>query len=210
MCMDFQTSISTWGLALISAGYVLSLKKTCGPTARWIAILVLIFTLIQLLEAGIWYNYDNELNGKLTRLILLALLLQPVINFYMAYTTTGKLWYGFLAYVLIAIGVALYLYNSKDKFKSIKGENGHLIWLQNDKNLFSDKKLLGLIYLFGILYPMLYIPNFKAKIATIGITLGTALYSIYNYNSTGEFSSMWCFSAALMVPVYVLVAKVCK
>lgn len=203
MCLNAQTSLLTWGMAVMVAVYA---RNQNSMSAYWVANLVLMFTTIQLLEGLIWLNYNNtRLKSILTKLILVALLAQPVVQWYMAYKTHNTQFTKYMTWLYIAIlaGVILYVLGNNGQWTSTRGQSGHLVWQQDGKTLFENKSLLGWLYVLGLLLPMLWMPN-NVRWLTLILALGTCFWSYNNYVKTGEFSSMWCFSAALLSFVVII------
>lgn len=198
MCYDAKTSLITWVLATASSIYVL--QKTNDVSVRWLATLIITFTLMQLIEGFIWLAKDNNKDESfMVKLILPVLLLQPLINIYWLYKLGNKRKYLplLLTYIGIVIGLTLYCFTTSEKFNAAIGKNGHLIWKKNGNTLFHNTYILGTIYIVGLFVPMFLIPNINIRIITLALAFGTALWSLYNYNISKEFSSMWCFTAAL-------------
>jgi len=198
MCMSAETSLATWTLAVVVAGYILC--QSDSYTARWIAYLILAFTLIQLLEGLIWLSKDPRTRDLLTRLILVALMLQPLVNTWLAGRVFGPMKYIAYGYLLLFVYTIHYAFRDERVWNSVRGENGHLVWKKGNQMIFDELSFIGAMYLLGVTVPMLFIPG-SVKWLVLGVTLGTGLWSYYSYNRTGEFSSMWCLSAALLVPI---------
>lgn len=192
MCMSAETSLATWTLAVVVAGYILC--QTDSYAAKWISYLIIAFTLIQLLEGLIWLSKEPKTRNILTRLVLVALMLQPLVNTWLA----GMKYIAF-GYLLLFMYTIHYSFRDERSWDSIPGENGHLVWKKGDQMIFDEMKFIGVAYLLGVTVPMMFIPG-PAKWLVLPITIGTGLWSYYNYDRSGEFSSMWCLSAALLVP----------
>lgn len=205
MCINAKVSLSTWALALVASVYVFT--SNSNSVTKWIALFLLAFTFIQFLEGMIWRNYEDKKKKELlTKLLLIALMIQPVVNSYMGYKATGEntLKYMSIIYGVILLATIVYVATSDSYFTSIRGPNKHLMWLQDGKTLFDNKTLLGIVYAAGIFIPLLYMPG-KLKYIFLSIASISALYSYNNYNKTREFSSMWCYISALVASVVVMI-----
>lgn len=198
MCFDSQSSLLAWTLSYTIAWYLFNRNKNMD---RWFAGFIIIFSSIQLLEAGIWTSLENsnghhpEINDLLTRLILVVLMLQPFFQNYLGYRFTKSKILGL--YALLTAGMVVYaLYrvgtSTKGQFSSSKGPNGHLIW--NDSK--SPGSFLGpvsILYTIGLFLPLFFIPGGKGwPLIAIGVI--TAIFSFLKA-SPREFSSYWCFIA---------------
>lgn len=181
MCMSAETSLATWTLAVVVAGYILC--QSDSYTARWIAYLILAFTLIQLLEGLIWLSKDPRTRDLLTRLILVALMLQPLVNTWLAGRVFGPMKYIAYGYLLLFVYTIHYAFRDERVWNSVRGENGHLVWKKGNQMIFDELSFIGAMYLLGVTVPMLFIPG-SVKWLVLGVTLGTGLWSYYSYNRT--------------------------
>jgi hypothetical protein len=217
MCFNKETSFFTWIVAF-TIGVVLLIKGSF-----WKGLFLLTFSVIQLLEAIVWLsieNGDNSLNSNTTKIILLALWLQPIVNVLCAIrfgmcsaqTPLGEslrcaakqLFIYLLGALILTFVYSLYRVFSDEKFKTHIGPTGHLIWTNNN-NLFSSNpvtsNILGTLYIIGLCVPLIFMQHAFGPLLVMGVTV---LWSFFNYWKTKEFSSMWCFSAASLSIVYSL------
>lgn len=199
MCFNKESSFFAW-LVAFTIGIFLLQKGL-----YWKAFFLLTFSLIQLLEAIIWFSIEKDnhnLNSNTTRLVLLALWLQPIVNCVCAFHF-GQI--SFFKYILIGLLFvflnSLYRVFSYEKFKSVVGPNNHLVWTSNAKHSFLGPEPSNLLYFVGLCLPIFYMQNNVGPLIVMGTTV---TWSYYNYWTTREFSSMWCFSAASLAIVYSL------
>lgn len=206
MCFDTQSSLVAWVVAVVIAIYLFYRNQNFD---RWNAMFILCFTLIQLAEAGIWWNdpsKPSDTNEWLTMIILLILLAQPLVQSYFGFIYTGSEMLGFLVAVFLLIfGYSLYrtLAAKQGQFYTEIGEKGHLVW--NDSNYpdsFIGPSPIGFIYLFGLFIPLLYMGS--AGLPLLGVGFATLLYSLFMAGK-GEFSSYWCYVAVLYAVVAIFV-----
>lgn len=189
---------------------IILIRRNYGAD-RHLALFSAVFVTIQLMEFFAWLSIerkDRKLNGLVTRLILIFLWLQPLINSYMAYrgiNSTGK---GGLAskYVMmsciIVFGV-LFLAGivtafGRDTFETTKGPNCHLVWKRNDTSdgFMGNFPIMGAIYIIGLFLPLLFIKPFKKGVALV--LLGLALLIISRrFSSKEEMGSWWCWIAGI-------------
>jgi hypothetical protein len=208
MCFNKETSFFTWIVAF-TIGIVLVQKGL-----YWKGLFLLTFSAIQLLEAIAWLsieNGDDKLNSNTTKIILLALWLQPIVNVLCAirFGQFGVKYKQLFIYLLGALIVtflySLYRVFSGEQFKTHVGPTGHLIWTHPpNTNLFAPNfsslsTVLGTLYIIGLCAPLFFMQD---QLGPLFVMSGTVLWSFYNYWKTHEFSSMWCFSAATLSVVY--------
>lgn len=189
MCFNASSSLAAWAIANSIAFYLWNRNRKYD---RWNAAFIFTFTLIQLLEAGIWSTDKESLNSLFTGLILLALLAQPLVQSYMGFKYTGNKTLHFL----VAIYIALFIWGIfkffTSKFKSYPGKKGHLIWESSSKgHLLSPFTWL---YFVGLFIPLLYMGSYGIPLLLIGMI--TFLYS-WMQTKGKEFSSLWCFTAVI-------------
>jgi len=177
-----------WGFANVIAVYLWQRNRNYD---RWNAAFIFTFTLIQLLEAGIWSSSSKCANQTFTSLIVVALLAQPLVQSYMGWTFTKKdllRWMTYLYTGLLIWGIFKVLFKS-EKFKSYSGPNGHLVWDSGESHILQPFTWL---YLLGLFVPLLYMG--KRGIPLIAVGMITFAYSWIKTRGK-EFSSLWCFTA---------------
>lgn len=204
MCFSVQASIVAWIVANVIAVYLWIRNRHYD---RWNAVFIMTFTLIQLMEAGLWRSIqiDNAtLNAIITSLIPLALLAQPLVQSMMGYWSTGSTILLSLGVLVgaIMIGTIIRIADTPvSVFSSIVGEHGHLIW--NDSSTPNGSiiggNFVGFIYLIGLFLPLLWMGWRGIPLLIVGLI--TFSFSWYMAGSK-EFGSYWCFTAI----AYALVA----
>ena len=209
MCISYEASISAWFIAFLASVYMLANNSVYDI---WLPLFILVFTQIQIVEAIIWVSMstNDNINSSSTKILSFLLWLQPFINSYIAFTQTGN---SFLLAMTIFYGFMLiyhYFSSSQDKFISTVGPNGHLVWNRYSEDGEQVTHVLGsgfmtFIYLFGLFVPFLFMENVLMRNITIFIGLLTFTITIINYQS--EFSSMWCFTAVVLVLVALVFNK---
>jgi len=193
MCYDQRTSLIAFIVAWAVSLYLI--KRNRGYD-KWNAAMIMTFSMIQLLEFGVWGAIDTndiKLNRILTMMILVALTVQPLVQTINMPSTTTSVEKPLL--VLVYSGILLYaitrvLSTPTSSIYSTVGPNHHLVWNAPD-GLFGNT-LLSILYLLGLFVPLLY--QGSKGIPIIAVALATLLFSIYN-TSSGEYGSMWCISA---------------
>lgn len=224
MCYDKKSSLTAWGIAYFFATMLFFRNR---GDDRWISTFIFCYAFVQLLEAGMWKSIednDPKANDMYTRMVLIALWLQPIV------LIIGKYVWGrkspFLKFLnsdytnlflnIIFIGCILFLvdslrrvFNPNLKFQALRGENGHLVWTegfnpQKDKfeNFwFINKKhpwLAQSVYAIGMFLPYLFMGNIGRTATLSSIVFFSLIYNYFKYYHTGEFSTMWCYHAIAM------------
>jgi len=88
MCINKEISLVAWVVATALSVYLWQRNKNYD---RWNASFIVTFSTIQLLEAGLWYSLENNYNtSMLTKIVLIALWMQPFIQSYAGYRQTNQ------------------------------------------------------------------------------------------------------------------------
>jgi hypothetical protein len=197
MCFSFQSSITAWIISIILGIYLWHRNHRYD---RWNASFIFTFTLIQLLEAGLWKNINTN-TSVLTKFILLCLLLQPFVQTLCAQRTNpnSKLLFSMcIVYGMILLYTLTRILSNDASFNTKVGDKGHLVWNDNKyPNSFVGGKfglLICVLYLLGLFVPLLYQHSKGIPLIFIGIL--TALYSWYMTRGK-EFSSYWCYTSVV-------------
>jgi hypothetical protein len=212
MCFNYEASFLAWTLSYSIAYYLYNRNRNYD---RWNAGFIIAFTTIQLLEAGLWYSitYRKEQtpfnpNDLLTRLILIALLSQPLIQSYMGAKYTQSTLLSLLCFVFLGMLIWGFWRIAKSKpgqFSSAPGPKGHLVWSDSAENrhAFLGNKLVVGLYLMGLFLPLLFMNNYKGYILiAVGIT--TAVASML-FADPREFGSYWCFTSVAYAIVAIFI-----
>lgn len=226
MCWNKEVSIITFIVVIVLV--IILYKRNIGSD-RHLAILSAVFVTIQLMEFFIWLSLENKgsdvarkVNHIATRMILILLWAQPLVNMYMAGTTgipqqteigTVVLWSG-----LVIFG-ALFIYSivlaSRGRFKTTTGPNCHLVWQRSNTGRSykrnGDKRHVGLdarfvgsnnlitgLYLAGLLIPLMFVRPISKSVTLIGLGL-ILLFTSRMLSSKSESSSWWCWIAFIFV-----------
>ena len=192
MCFDTRSSLLAFWIAWNIAGYLFFRNRGYD---RWNASFIVVFSLVQLIEAGI-HSTEGEsgmINELLTKCLLLVLVLQPLVQSFFGFKYTEAPALGYLS--LICLGLVLYgLYLIwTQNFKTVKGKNGHLVW-ERDGGMLISGTIMTAIYLIGIFLPLCFMKNYKyVPLVTIGLL--TALLSWKSTTDSREMGSLWCYFA---------------
>lgn len=197
---------------------VIILYRRNDGADRHIAVFSAVFVLIQLLEFFAWLSLelkDRKLNDLITRLVLISLWAQPLINTYMARKNTKSvlLTIGLVVFTITFI-TAIATSSGKGRFETEKGPTCHLVWSRTKDGqkrrvgggkFMSDFKGGGFIYLAGLLVPLLFIKPLSRGIK-LGLVGLLTLFVARQTSTKSEYSSMWCFAAGIFT-LTALIAK---
>jgi len=198
---------------------VVILYKRNKGSDRHIAIFSAVFVTIQLLEFFAWLSLekkDRKLNDLVTRLILIALWAQPLVNTYMASKGVNSwlLIIGLVGFIFF-FASSMITVSKPGEFRTSKGPNCHLTWsrVENGKEKFigeggfmSNFPPASFIYLAGLFVPFLFIKPMSRgiKLAVIGaLSLGIARL----FSSKKEVGSFWCWAAGIFTLSAIFIRK---
>lgn len=229
MCWNKKVSLITFIVVVVLA--IILFRRNRGAD-RHLAVFSAIFVTIQLLEFFAWLSLENKqsrsssrMNDLITRLILIALWAQPLINSYMAYrdrqsnteaddplfnNTVKYIMIGLVLIFIVMIIIAARTATEKgSEFKTYPGERCHLVWSRKSSNgrvrsigngFLADRSYRSLLYMIGLFLPILLIRPIKKGI--ILAALGAILLIISRrMSSREEFGSWWCWIAGIFVVV---------
>ena len=212
MCYSFKTSIISFSLAMLAVIYG---YYTNQPI---LATLILFYSQIQLSEALIWKGIDDNnvsLNkigtsyGKYTlptHNIAIGLGILIYIFFYQKRKLNHRDFIPLIIAIIFYIYVLFFWYNKdisdttyprdKNCKKDCQNNDNRLVWTYPQ-----DWYLLGMP--ISIILIILYIKPLKSAIFINSVFLITFFLSFFiSKNGSG---SVWCFSAAILAPLLVLI-----
>ena len=209
MCWNEQVSFLTYIIVIIIIYYIV--QQNPSDTIRWQCYFALAFITIQLLEGFLWISIkgrNNQLNALITALVLIALWSQPLINTYYGYKlgdiSESNKTILLIAYVIFAVILVYMIFRAVQNWRGFNTETTascHLKWTRSDSkySFMSDIPYLPLLYIGGLLLPLLMIQDKKQSWLLFGIGLVTLIVALMFYRKDGSFSSMWCFLAFFYV-----------
>jgi hypothetical protein len=212
MCYSFKTSIVSFSLGILAVIYGYYTKQPI------LATLILFYAQIQLSEALIWKGIDDNnvsLNkigtsyGKYslpTHNIAIGLGILIYIFFYQKRKLNYK------DFIPLIIGVVFYMYvlffwydkdspdttypRDRNCKKDCQNNNNRLVWPY-------PQQWYTLSFLVSIVFCILYVKPLKSIIFINSVFLITFFLSFFV--SKNGSSSVWCFSAAILAPLLVLI-----
>ena len=213
MCFSLRVSLFSWFISLIACIYLFNRNKKYD---RWVAMFVLVFSQIQILESLLWMSYNKSTETFenpykcqfIVFIIFYALWFQPVINFFGAYLTTKNKICLYVTGFYILLLSYLAVQTIQNTWSVSKGENGHFVWHRYDdkkkEKPFMGNSILGCIYVLGLFLPVIFIQNRNLKLTLLTFGLTTMLYLRYKYPN--EWSSMWC-AISVVIPVLTIIVN---
>jgi len=204
--MCWNESVSVFTYIMVTSGMIAVFFTRPSSNIKWQSSFVLTFVLVQLLEAVLWFSiHDNDikLNGLVTRVVLLALWCQPLVNCLGGALTPGtklrKLLFGaaVLFALLLAYNTVLTL-GSSVKFKTVSSSGCHLIWKRNDLPHFMSRyTITSVLYFMGLFVPLALMRPLREGLFLLFVGLCSFSSSYFFYRLDGSFSSMWCIIATV-------------
>lgn len=218
MCYNLQSSITAFTVGLLSAVYAFSTKQYV------LGFLLLAYIQMQLSEAIIWRGIDTD-NVKLNRIgtsygkyllathnLAIGLGILFVIIFIQKRVPCASDYIPFIVGLAFFIGVVVFIYSKNDyptetypynklstqecnKDKCSKGEN-RLKWPYPHSWYFFG-------FLISLTLMIVYMKPTKSKVVVASFYALSFLMSYVVYPNT--VGSVWCFFAAIMVPLLVIV-----
>ena len=184
MCIDFETSISTYIFSILSSIYLWNRNH---PSDRWFTIFGLTFSSMQLVEALLHKNLDNkDINRKLSLIAFLVIFLEPLANNVGGIIYNDKSFFikTTLAYIIYMVYIFAFKFPDNKDLNTTKDCNLQWHWLR--KITTTD----WLIFLFFLGMPSLYYSYPKNYIVSIG---GTLAFLYANYVSGFmQSGALWC------------------
>ncbi len=194
MCFNAESSLTVWVFSIVIAVYLYQRNRNYD---RWNSSAIIVISTIQLLEAGLWTSLDDpKKNDILTRLVLLTLLAEPLVQSYMGYRYTKSVYLQIFTYIFVGFfiwGLIRVLSAKPGQFHSDVSDSGRLEWKDNA----SSGGLIkwAPLWFAGLLIPLLFMKEYRG-IPLLIAALGTMAYSFYITSGQG-FGSLWCFLAII-------------
>lgn len=209
MCYSFNTSIFSYLCGITASIIALSTRQ------NMLGMLILFYSQIQLGEAIIWKGIDSndiELNKKGT-LLLQYMLPTHIFAIGLGYLIANKNNLQPKHFIMITIGILFYFYvlflysiNKSDqitypkdttcKDKSCQNNNNRLKWPFTHEWYFFS-------FIIIVIFTVIYVKPIETRLLLCFFYIIMYMFSQYLYYKTGESSSFWCFTAAILSPIIV-------
>ena len=212
MCYSFRTSLLSFTLAFLSGIYALS-------TGQYVlGMLILAYSLVQLSECMIWYGIDtgSELYNRMgtflgkyslpTHTIAIGLGILIGLHFH-GHTLKWTNYVPLISGIVLFIVVVSCVYKKTDnaltypsdpscKDRSCQNNNNRLQW-PYQTSWYAISFLLSILILTYYIYP-------KSSLMLIVLSF-IITYVLFIHIFKQDNGSVWCFSAAVLAPVLVLI-----
>ena len=203
MCWNARVSLNTFAFALFIAFLAYINRKYHDIDMRLI-IFMLVFSSIQLVEAGVWTYIDNpQMNKLFTHLIIIIL----IVELFAAGNVIDNknLKHGYFTGVIICILIYFSQYYNSSKVHSVIAKNGHLRWMITTNNY-------PFLYAFPILLLLPFLITMKKYYYVFIIGLITLIISVISYNKYNTIGSMWCWivNGTWIIIFYKIIIGICK
>lgn len=195
MCKSFDTSISTFAFSLACVAVSAAMCKT--KEVYFASAFILTFSLIQIIDAGIWWSIghkNNALNRVLTRyatpVVLMSELLVSYFGVkYMFGWSNRYFEYGLATFVIGALGTWIFKYCNDANAHTLPHTDGYLYWCGVDIST-----VVRTSFLFFLLFPILV--GMPSKYATMKYVLTIPIITTFVVNFMNiTFGSRWCWSS---------------
>ena len=218
MCYSFKTSIISYTLGMLAAIFALCTRQYI------IGMLILFYAQMQLSEAMIWKGIDSDdinLNKAGTmygKYLLPTHLFAIGVGYLLSIWLIKKRKLKYYDFIPIVIGIIFYLFIVLGTYRNKNYENKDVTYPQNrscmkDRNCQNSSNRLkwnyphswySILFILSLLFLIIFVkPVYTCIFILLIFTLSLALiYLIYPSSVVG---SMWCFSAAILAPVIVIV-----
>ena len=212
MCINKEVSITTFIVSLFVGIYLFFRNKKYD---KWLAVFLLSFSSMQLIEYFLWILQENNLFKSNYDYFLVKFVIPLVLILELLSAYLGKLWYqnnykfnilnllkkefktSIFPYILI-IYIAIFIYHQYiAKFVgSSVSKQGHLNW----GSTYQHKKFWT--YFNGLLFAFLLAYPFFGEINIVAIYLfATVLIALFY---SDNFASYWCFIGNFSVLILLL------
>jgi hypothetical protein len=216
MCKSFETSLSTFVFSFVCISISINIFKT--KEVYFASIFILTFSLMQLIDAGIWWSLRNDKNKQLNIIlswyaIPIVLSLELLVSYFGIKYTFGWSNYYFEYGLIIFVTYILFFWifnfcnrNSKNTytFATLPYTDGYLHWC--GVNIYPIIRILFILFL---LFPVVFgIPKNYTLFKYI-IILPLLISFIINYFNV-TFGARWCWSsniASVFLLLYTIYMK---
>jgi hypothetical protein len=193
MCINLQTSIVAFLVGEISGFFLIKNNQ------KHIGIFIMFYTIIQLIEAFMYY-YKN--NYKLySKLLSIFLSLQGLVLMLVSEQKYDSIW--FIIFTIIAFTNIIYTTSKNFKAPNTNTCNDCLNWDFIGMNNITSK-LLFIMYIGIFLW-------FFTRDTKINIYFGFLLFLTYIFSyylkNIKNSPSMWCMTSAFVGPIVVMISK---
>lgn len=195
MCKSFETSISTFAFSLACVAVSAAMCKT--KEVYFASAFILTFSLIQLIDAGIWWSIrykNNALNRVLTRYATPAVLVSELLVSYLGvkymFGWSNRFFeYGLSMFATGVLSTWIFKYCNDANARTLPHADGYLHWCGVEIN-----KVVRISFLCFLLFPILVGMPSKYAIMKYVLTVPIVATFVMNF-ANPTFGSRWCWSS---------------
>ena len=200
MCWNKDISLNTFLFSVFALLFIYITNtytkyKTHSFDNKWVYVVTLMVSSMQLLEYFIWKNIKNrDMNIFLSKIGLLLIFLQ--IGFFIL--LADKAYRDLILFAFVVFSMAVYFYKSMYSpfvFKTTISKNGHLSW--EWLRFPGIEKIILLTGLFFYLLPLLLMKQVNQSNVILGSIFFIAAYLFLKKDNT--YGSMWCWLVNLLL-----------
>lgn len=219
MCFSANASFVV-GTAVVGCGIYLLRKRKIPPRAKYLALIPIVFGIHQLAEGLVWLGLEPNLpkwvhSGAIYFYTFISHSFWPVyIPLAMAvYDRVDKYRRADWFFLFIGLFVSAYLFWSYTFYDPVVLKTGLNLFQCNsliyDFDIPIDYGLGRYLYLSAIIIPLVTTTNKKIRYILSPVLILTFLLASF-FSGEGSFSSVWCFFAASISCIFVLIFPVKK
>jgi hypothetical protein len=195
MCKSFETSISTFAFSLACVAVSAAMCKT--KEVYFASAFILTFSLIQIIDAGIWWSIRHKnkaVNHVLSRYATPAVLMSELLVSYFGVKymfgwSNRHFEYGLATFVTGALGTWIFKHCNDANAHTLPHIDGYLHWCGVEIN-----HVVRILFIFFLLFPILVGMPSKYAIMKYVITVPIVATFVMNF-MTPTFGSRWCWSS---------------
>ena len=198
MCKTFETSLTTFVFSLTCVALSVFIRKT--KEVFFASMVILTFSLIQLVDAGIWWSITHKnklLNNLISRYAIPFILSSELlVNYfgikYMFGWSNRYFEYGLAIFVLLIIVSWIFKYCNNSNAYTVPYTDGYLHWCGVELRMIARI----LFILFGLTPIAIGLPS-KYNVMKYLIVLPIIATFIINYTNV-TFGARWCWSSNIV------------
>jgi hypothetical protein len=198
MCKTFETSFATFVFSLTCVALSVHIRKT--KEVYFASMVILTFSLIQLVDAGIWWSITHKnklLNNIMSRYAVPFILASELlVNYfgikYMFGWSNRYFEYGLAIFVLFIIGAWIFKYCNHTNTYTVPYTDGYLQWCGVELNM-----VVRILFILFFMIPIAIGLPSKYNVIKYLITLPIIATFVMNYMNV-TFASRWCWSSNIV------------
>lgn len=203
MCKSLEISLTTFALTTVCMAASLTLRQT--PEVKYIALFVMTFTTMQLVDALIWFSLHRNAPGlnKIASQFLVPTVLSAelLVSYYGAkyFLNWSNRYYEMVMWAIVILLLIVWIRDCIDNPVTQPNKDGNLVWCNRTR--YSHFYRIAFAS-FLVLPFVIAFPNGFIKAITMILVIGGWLW---NYTNPA-FGSRWCWTSnSVALAVFILV-----